>query len=68
MISYRSLLYNTTVLYDKKNPKASKAIVVVVPVEWDSPEDSKSDVELNMELIRLKNSNILSDLRKSKAY
>ena len=48
--------------YDRRNAEASKTAVVVVPVERNSQEGSTSDADLNMEVIRLKNSNILNDL------
>ena len=48
--------------YDRKGHEASKVAVVIAPVEWDSPEESTSDADLNMEVIRLKNSHILSNM------
>ena len=48
--------------YDRKDHEGSKVTIVIVPVERDSPEESTSDVNLNMEVIRLKNLHILNDL------
>ena len=48
--------------YYRKDHKASKVTIVIVPVERDSPEESTSDADLNMEVIRLKNLHILNDL------
>ena len=48
--------------YDRKDHEASKVTIVIAPVERDSPEESTSDANLNMEVIRLKNSHILNDL------
>ena len=35
--------------------------IVIAPVERDSPEESTSDADLNVEVVRLKNSHILND-------
>ena len=48
--------------YDRKDHEASKVTIVIAPVEWDNPEESTSDTDLNMEVIRLKNSHILNNL------
>ena len=58
-------LYHINILkpyYDRKDHEASKVTIVIVPVERDSPEESTSDTDLNMEVIRLKNLHILNDL------
>ena len=48
--------------YDREDLEASKATVVAALAERDNPEESTSDADLNMEVIRLKNLNILNDL------
>ena len=50
------------VRFDRRNLEASKTTVAAAPVEQDSQEDSTGDADLNIEVIRLKNSNILNDL------
>ena len=48
--------------YDKRNLGTNKATVVVAPAEQDSPEETTSDTDIGMEVIRLKNSDILNNL------